>query len=107
MKHVKASSSRSRAPIDIYYIRILEMMRDYDISMKEAIEWDFDGFMPCPQRGVILTPEEEIEFYLFINYIPEKALKFFQGIVLGYTPDYELINEKPVEKENKGSPTQT
>ncbi len=83
------------------------MMRDYSISMKEAIEWDFDGFMPCPQRGVILTPEEEIEFYLFINYIPEKDLRIFQGIALGYMPDYELINEETTEQENKGSATQT
>jgi hypothetical protein len=105
MKHIRASGSLSRAPIDIYYIRILEMMRDYNISMKEAIEWDFDGFMPCPQRGVILTPEEEIEFYLFINYIPKKDSRIFQGIALGYMPDYELINEETAKQENKGSPT--
>lgn len=79
------------------------MMRDYDISMREAIEWDFDGFMPYPRKNVILTPEEEIDFYLHMNHVPSRASGFFAGVALGTAPNYGLENEKPVEQKDARS----
>lgn len=79
------------------------MMRDYDISMREAIEWDFDGFMPYPRKNIILTPEEEIDFYLHMNHVPTKVSKFFAGVALGTSPNYGLENEKPVEQKDTRS----
>lgn len=31
-------------PMQNFNTRIVSMMNDYDISMSEALEWDFEGF---------------------------------------------------------------
>lgn len=103
MKHIKATHGRSRDPTDIYYKRILEMMRDYDLTMQDAIAWDMDGFMPYPKKGVILTEEEEIDFYLHMNYVPDNSRVFFQGVALGAF-DYTLEDEEEkAEQKDTGS----
>jgi hypothetical protein len=107
MIHRKASYSRSRDPTDVYYKRILEMMRDYKLTMQDAIIWDMDGFMPYPSRGMIMTEEEEVDFYLHINYIPADSRVFFQGVALG-AYDYTLeVEEDEAEQKDAGSPSET
>jgi hypothetical protein len=98
MKHNKANFTRSRDPTDIFYKRILEMMRDYDLTMQDAINWDMDGFMPYPSRGMILTDEEEIDFYLHVNYVPESSRFFFTGVALGLY-DYTLKDKEEEAKQ--------
>ncbi len=103
MKHIRATHGRSRDPTDIYYKRILEMMRDYDLTMQDAISWDMDGFMPYPTKGMILTEEEEIDFYLHVNYVPAHSRVFFKGVALGAF-DYTLENEEEeTEQKDAGS----
>lgn len=103
MNHRKSVAIRSRDPTDIYYKRILEMMRDYTITMQEAILWDMDGFMPSSSRGVILTDEEDIDFYLHVNYIPADSRFFFKGVALGFF-DYTLEEqEEKTEQKDSGS----
>lgn len=107
MKHHRASHLRSRDPTDIYYKRILEMMRDYDLTMQDAINWDMDGFMPYPSRGMILTDEEEVDFYLHTNYIPADSRSFFMGVAFGAF-DYTLKDEEEKDKQkNAGSSSET
>lgn len=79
------------------------MMNDYDISLKQAIEWDMAGYMPYPVRGVILPLEEEVDYYLHINCISEESRIFFGGVVLGYFPDYGLTDEEETEQKDAGS----
>lgn len=103
MKHFKATNNRGRDPTDIYYKRILEMMRDYDLTMQDAIAWDMYGFMPYPTKGMILTEEEEIDYYLHMNYIPAHSRVFFQGVALGAF-DYTLKDEEEkTEQKDAGS----
>lgn len=107
MKHIRATYGRSRDPTDVYYKRILEMMRDYDLTMQDAISWDMDGFMPYPARGMILTEEEEIDFYLHINYVPASSRVFFKGVALG-AYDYTLEEQKDeTEQKDAGSSSET
>lgn len=99
MKHNRASHLRSRDPTDIYYKRILEIMRDYNLTMQDAISWDMNGFMPFPHKGMLLSEEEEIEYYLHVNYIPADSRVFFKGVALG-AYDYTL-KEQEDENEQK------
>jgi len=88
------------------YKRLLDMMNDYDISLKQAIEWDMLGFMPYPSKKIILTPEEEVDYYLHLNYVPEESRIFFGGVALGYFPDYGLTDEEAKTKQkDAGSPS--
>ena len=106
MNYFGATYTKSRDPTDIYYKRILEMMRDYKLSMQDAINWDMDGFMPYPSRGMILTDEEEIDFYLHINYIPADSRTFFTGVALGFY-DYTLEDkeEETNQEDDRSSST--
>lgn len=101
MKHSPASRVRSRYPTDIYYKRLIDMMSDYTISLKEAIQWDSCGFMPYMKKGVILTPEQELDHYLRVNYVPADSRYFFIGVALGHIPDYGLTDEDEEEIEQK------
>ena len=103
MNYFGATYTKSRDPTDIYYKRILEMMRDYNLTMQDAINWDMDGFMPYPSRGMILTDEEEIDFYLHLNYIPADSRTFFTGVALGFY-DYTLEDkEEETDQEDDRS----
>jgi len=103
MKHIRATFGRSRDPTDIYYKRILEMMRDYDLTMQDTISWDMLGFMPFPQRSMLLSEEEEIEYYLHVNYIPADSRTFFKGVALG-AYDYTLEDEEDeTQQKDAGS----
>ncbi len=104
MKHNRAEFLRSRDPTDIFYKRVLDMMRDYEISLAQALSWDMDGFMPFPQHGMLLTDEEDIEYYLHVNYLPESSRVFFSGVMQGKIPDYGLTNEEEdAEQKDAGS----
>ncbi len=108
MKYTKATLQRSRNAVDVVYKRLLDMMNDYDISLKEAIEWDMLGFMPYPSKTTILTPEEEVDYYLHMNYVPEESRIFFSGVALGYFPDYGLTDvEEKTKQKDAGSPSST
>lgn len=103
MKHFKSTHLSSRDATDIYYKRILEMMRDYDVTMQDAVLWDMCGFMPYPSKGMILSFEEEIDYYLHMNYIPADSRVFFSGVALGLY-DYNLVeNEEEAEQEDDRS----
>lgn len=106
MKYTRATHQRSRDPVDILYKRLLDMMNDHDISLREAIEWDMLGFMPYePKSKIILTPEEEVDYYLHTNYISDENRVFFSGVALGYFPDYGLTDEEETEQKDTGSPS--
>lgn len=103
MKHYKSTLLKSRYPTDIYYKRIIEMMRDYDVTMQDAILWDMCGFMPFASKGMILSFEEEIDYYLHMNHIPSDSRTFFSGVALGLY-DYNLVeDEKEAEQEDDRS----
>lgn len=107
MKYNPATHLQTRDPTDIYYKRILEMMRDYNLTMQDAINWDMDGFMPYPSRKMILSDAETIDFYLHMNYIPEDSRTFFTGVALGFY-DYTLEDEEEeTDQKDVGSPSQT
>ena len=103
MKHNRAEFLRSRDPTDIFYKRILDMMRDYEISLSQALNWDMEGFMPFPQRGILLTGEEDVEYYLHVNYLPESSRAFFSGVMLGKIPDYGFTDEEETKQKDAGS----
>lgn len=104
VKYTRATLQRSRDPTDIYYKRLIDMMADYDISLRQSILWDFDGFMPYPRKDVILSPEEEMDYYLYMNYLKDGDRTFFAGVALGYFPDYGLIDlEEETKQKNAGS----
>lgn len=103
MKHTKATHQRSRDPTDVYYKRLIDMMHDHGITLKTAILWDFDGFMPNPTLGTILTPEEELDYYLYINYLPDEKRMFFTGVALGYLPDYGIGDAEKSKQKDAGS----
>jgi hypothetical protein len=108
VKYTRATLQRSRDPTDIYYKRMIDMMYDYDISLRNAILWDFDGFMPYPKKNVILSTEEELDFYLYTNYVPDGGRTFFTGVALGYFPDYGLTDlEEETEQKDAGSTSTT
>ena len=103
MKYTRATLQRSRDATDIYYKRLLDMMNDYEISLRTAILWDFEGFMPYVSKGMMLSEEDEIDFYLHCNYIPQDSRIFFTGVALGYFPDYGFDNEEETEQKDAGS----
>ncbi len=104
MKHTRSTFQRSRDATDIYYKRVLDMMHDYDISLATALYWDMDGFMPYPNKGLLLTEDEEVDYYLSMNYLPESSKIFFSGVMSGKYPDYGLTDEKAeTEQKDAGS----
>lgn len=108
MKYTKGTRLRSLDPTDVIYKRLLDMMNDYDISLKTALEWDMLGYMPYPKKGVMPSYEEEIDFYFEVNYLPQGSRVFFSGILLDYFPDYELTDEEEkTEQKDAGSPSST
>lgn len=99
MKYTKHVTNHSHKPIDILYCRLYDMMNDYDISLKKAIEWDMLGFMPYPYEQ-ILTFQEEVEYYLIMNYISAQDRPLLLGTATGMLPDYELKPESNSKTES-------
>jgi hypothetical protein len=86
---------------------MLTMMADYGITLQEAIQWDYDGFMPFPYE-LILSPEEEYDYYLHVNYLPDEDRKMFIDMALGKIPTYGLRRDKKKsEQKDAGSTGQT
>jgi len=107
MKPLPMQPNGSRDPIKIYYLRMLTMMADYGITLQEAIQWDYDGFMPFPYE-LILSPEEEYDYYLHVNYLPDEDRKMFIDMALGKIPTYGLRRDKKKnEQKDAGSTGQT
>lgn len=106
MKPLPMQRSLTRDPTKIYYTRMLTMMADYGITLQEAIQWDYDGFMPFPYE-TILSPEEEFDYYLHVNYVPDENRKMFIDMALGKIPTYGLRRAKTeTEQKDAGSSRQ-
>lgn len=107
MKPLPMQPSVTTDPTKIYYHRLLTMMADYSITLQEAIQWDYDGFMPFPLE-MIMSPEEEYDYYLHINYLPGENRKMFIDMALGKIPTYGLRRVKTeTEQKDAGSTSQT
>lgn len=107
MKPLPMQPNASTDPTKIYYLRMLTMMADYGITLQEAIQWDYDGFMPFPYE-LILSPEEEYDYYLHVNYLPDEDRKMFIDMALGKIPTYGLRRDKKKnEQKDAGSTGQT
>lgn len=100
MKYTKAKYYRSINPVSMLSSRLVDMMNDYGITLRTAIEWDMLGFMPYESKRIMLTPEEEVEYYLYMNYIPESSRIFFTAIAMGELPDYVLTEDDKMKPYN-------
>lgn len=77
----------------VFTERIVSMMRDYDISLKQAVLWDMEGF-----GNYDPTISAHIQHYLLVNGIRNANDRLFYIKVLrGFTPDIKL---KELENNN-------
>lgn len=68
----------------VFERRILTMMKDYNISMSKAIEWDMDGEWDLDRYDT----HKMIHRYVELNNLSEETGDFIVGIYLG------LINDR-------------
>lgn len=72
--------------------RIVEMMMEYDISLKTAMIWDAYGFEINLKRNKE-TLEESAIWYLKQNMISDERMEFYLDIIMERIPDRELVKE--------------
>lgn len=73
--------------LHIYNRRLVSMMKDYDISLKEAIEWDMSGF----QHHYKLSYDSHVAHYLNSNGITDKdSILYYLKVLRGKLPDLKL-----------------
>jgi hypothetical protein len=82
-------------PLKIFSDRIFGMMKDYEVSMGEALWWDFEGFhhntLEYYKRGGMELVEEKFHIYLEQNKIVEQGHKsFYVEIFMGRDDDIML-----------------
>jgi hypothetical protein len=104
MKPLPMQPNTTTDATKIYYLRMLTMMADYSSTLQEAIQWDYDGFMPFPYE-MILSPEEEYDYYLHCNYLPDDNRKMFVDMALGKIPTYGLRRDKTQTKQKDAGST--
>jgi hypothetical protein len=79
--------------LKVFTERIVSMMRDYNISLKQAVIWDMEGF-----GNYNPTISAHIQHYLIVNGILNVNDRLFYIKVLrGFAPDIKL---KELENNN-------
>lgn len=78
----------------IFIDRIISMMKDYDISMQEAILNDMDGFPDAP-GATEMDFLYELDFYFWTNGLKLEDTTLYIDIITGKHKDYvlETLNE--------------
>lgn len=82
-------------PENVFNKRIMDMMSEYQCTMREALEWDFEGF-EFDLRGMDKDLlKDEFKFYMVKNYIPLNSdlIPFYTSIILG-EQDFGLKKDK-------------
>lgn len=86
--------------LETFNERIIGMMADNNISMSDALTWDFEGFeydIPSLyKKGGEELVEAKFEIYLVRNGLSIKDGKFYLDIFMGRTEDLAL---KPLDGE--------
>lgn len=77
----------------VYIKRIISMMKDYDLSMKDAILWDMDGFMEAPSAND-MDFLYELDFYFWSNGLKLEDTVLYHDVVTGKDTDYVLSTLK-------------
>lgn len=76
--------------------RLVTMMKDYNISLNEAMEWDFEGFHNDVDRseaeGML---EPDFHYYLFQNKVDPSHYCWYTDIFMGRQSDMKLRNITP------------
>lgn len=72
-------------PESVFNKRIIDMMREYKCTMKEALEWDFEGFEFDIRNMDKDLLKDEFNFYLIKNGISYDSdlIPFYTSIILG------------------------
>lgn len=94
--------------IDTFNERIIGMMAEYNITMSEALLWDFEGFYftashiyeKFGMRGL----ENRFRTYLLRNGLVGPKADFYVDIFLGRAND-RVLEESDAKSEDKSSGT--
>lgn len=70
-----------------FLTRLQGMMDDYDLTLKEAMEWDAEGFILDIDKN---KREKYISSYLSRNKLSDDRLIFYREIFLGKRKDFQL-----------------
>lgn len=73
----------------IFMERLIQMMRDYSLTLGEAIEWDMEGFHTAPGANE-MDFEYELDYYFWSNGLDYSKSRFYSDIVDGRISDIEL-----------------
>jgi hypothetical protein len=84
-----------RVALSIFGWRITGMMKEYDVSMAKALQWDFEGFgydvRQCLMENSL---EEDFMFYLWQNNVfGSKEGELFLNVFLGRAEDMIIKRE--------------
>lgn len=75
-----------RINLKVYAERLVSMMKDYDITLKEAISWDMEGFGNYNPSLV-----SHIHHYLVANGLHDTDDRlFYVKVMRGLVPDFKL-----------------
>lgn len=80
----------------VFIHRIISMMKDYDISMQEAILNDMDGFPDAPGANE-MDFLYELDFYFWTNGLKLEDTTLYLDIVTGKHKDYVLSTLNEIE----------
>lgn len=72
--------------LSVFNERLVSMMKDYTITLKQAIIWDMEGFDSYDYRK-----DTHLQHYLIVNGIVDVEDRlFYLKIVKGLSPDIKL-----------------
>lgn len=69
--------------------RIVTMMAEYDLSMKDAMLWDMEGFSDAPGANE-MDFAYELDYYFWLNGLQLDETSLYHDIMTGENPDYVL-----------------
>ena len=78
----------------VLYGRLIGMMVDYSITLKEALHWDIDGFPPY-WGSAKLSEAERFDYYLHCNYVNISDRRFLVEIAVSENVDFHLKKAPP------------
>ena len=82
---------KTEKSLSIFNDRIVTMMKDYQISMRQALEWDFEGFENILQQSWEENMlEHDFKYYLWQNGIRDDYWPFYADIFMGRANDMGL-----------------